>query len=299
MQCHTFSLKRNPFGGSLSFVNMLIHLLFLAKTGCNLLATRNCRNNKFAILDLQPRLGKVLRTRCVIGWENENKEFLGSWKSLMETRFRALFSFEQCKMAAGKSREGTVGNRLTPVLRIELSPIQELKELHRVTYRTNVTPKSRKSRKDYDQKLQEKERIINKAAGGEPYITLENRVDFVKFPEHFNYTRKNLPGPGVQLWPDPAYIVACDCNDKCTESGCSCPLYSGSEFAYDEHGRVTIERRRPIYECNQKCPCGKNCRNRVVQRGRSVRVSFTLQATLLDSFSLTTDDFICQPRCTA
>ena len=65
MRCLAFSLKRNPFGGSLSFVNILIHLLFLAKTGCNLLASRNWRNNKFAILDFatKPRTKKVLRTR--------------------------------------------------------------------------------------------------------------------------------------------------------------------------------------------------------------------------------------------
>ncbi|XP_046840781.1 histone-lysine N-methyltransferase SUV39H2-like [Xenia sp. Carnegie-2017] len=107
--------------------------------------------------------------------------------------------------------------------------------------------------------------------GGEPYITLENRVDFEKFPENFSYTCRNIPGPGVLIWPDPAYIVACDCKDRCNEK-CSCPLHSGSEFAYDFSGRVTLARRRPIYECNMKCPCRSNCGNRVVQRGRQVRV---------------------------
>ena len=183
--------------------------------------------------------------------------------------------FSRSNMAAEKSNKNNGGNRLTPVLRIELSPIQELRELHCQTYKTNVQPKCDKKRKEYDQKLQEIERRINLAAGGEPYITLENRVDFEKFPEHFNYTCKNIPGSGVKVWPDPAYIVACDCKDKCTESNCSCPLYSGSEFAYDEYGRVTLARRRPIYECNMKCPCRQNCRNRVVQRGRRVRVSLT------------------------
>lgn len=48
-----FSLNKNPFGGSLSFVNMLIHRLFFPQTGCNLLASRSWRNNKkFAILEI-------------------------------------------------------------------------------------------------------------------------------------------------------------------------------------------------------------------------------------------------------
>ena len=175
-------------------------------------------------------------------------------------------------MAAEKSRCHN-GNRLTPILRIELSPVHELRQLHCQTNKTDNETKCDRRRLKYNEKLQDIEREINIAAGGEPYITLENRVDFEKFPEQFKYTRKNIPGPGVKLWPDPAYIVACDCKDKCTEKNCCCPLYAGSEFAYDEYGRVTLERRRPIYECNMKCPCRPNCRNRVVQRGRSVRVS--------------------------
>ena len=174
-------------------------------------------------------------------------------------------------MAADHNREG---NRLTPVLRIELSPVEELKELHCKNDKTNIKERYDKRRKEYNKTLQEIERQINVAAGGEPYITLENRVDYEKFPEQFKYTRRNIPGPGVKLWPDPAYIVGCECNNSCTEKNCSCPVFSGSEFAYDEFGRVTLERRRPIYECNMKCPCRQNCPNRVVQRGRRVRVSF-------------------------
>ena len=185
-------------------------------------------------------------------------------------------------MAALKSREG---NRLTPVLRIELSPLEELRKLHSQIFKTDIKPKCNGKRKEYNQRLQEIERQINISAGGEPYISLENRVDFEKFPEQFKYTCRNIPGAGVKLWPDPEYIVACDCKDRCTEKNCSCPVYSGGEFAYDEYGRVTLARRRPIYECNMKCPCRKSCRNRVVQRGRRVRVSLSLIAGHLDSVS--------------
>ena len=63
--------------------------------------------------------------------------------------------FSRSNMAAEKSNKNNGGNRLTPVLRIELSPIQELRELHCQTYKTNVQPKCDKKRKEYDQKLQE------------------------------------------------------------------------------------------------------------------------------------------------
>lgn len=66
-----FSLNKNPFGGSLSFVNMLIHRLFFPQTGCNLLASRNWRNNKkFAILEIF--LPKFIRVH-IKSPENEKK----------------------------------------------------------------------------------------------------------------------------------------------------------------------------------------------------------------------------------
>lgn len=177
-------------------------------------------------------------------------------------------------MAVKNSRE--IKN-VSPVLHIKLSPIEEINELYPNINSIKNRPIYKKSRQEYNERLQEVERQINMVArgGGEPYITLENRVDFEKFPENFSYTCRNIPGPGVLIWPDPAYIVACDCKDRCNEK-CSCPLHSGSEFAYDFSGRVTLARRRPIYECNMKCPCRSNCGNRVVQRGRQVRVSTVL-----------------------
>lgn len=31
-----------------------------------------------------------------------------------------------------------------------------------------------------------------------------------------------------------------------------------------------LESRNPIYECNELCKCGSNCKNRLVQKGRTV-----------------------------
>lgn len=45
---------------------------------------------------------------------------------------------------------------------------------------------------------------------------------------------------------------------KIAKTGCLVPFY--------------LESRRPIYECNEKCKCGRYCRNKNVQFGRQVEV---------------------------
>lgn len=161
---------------------------------------------------------------------------------------------------------------LTPVIRIDLTGIEDLSNAYSETYQLNLRPKYDKKRREYIIKLLEVEKELNSASGGEPHITVENRVDFAGFPTHFKYVRKNLAGESVNLKPDRAYLVGCCCK-VCSSKTCTCPKNSGGEFPYDGLGRVKVARRRPIYECNMTCNCNINCPNRVVQRGRTVRVS--------------------------
>ena len=60
---------------------------------------------------------------------------------------------------------------------------------------------------------------------------------------------------------DPQGIVGCEC----TSDGCSanCPC-SGSY----RNGTLLASNSRIIRECNGACPCGPQCPNRLVQRGR-------------------------------
>ena len=51
---------------------------------------------------------------------------------------------------------------------------------------------------------------------------------------------------------------------------------SGSKFAYDRSKRVLLKPGEPIFECNKTCACADGCPNRVVQQGRTVRVSYIL-----------------------
>merc|ERR1712242_300540 len=43
-------------------------------------------------------------------------------------------------------------------------------------------------------------------------------------------------------------------------------------MAYNAHGRLRVEVGTPIYECNKICKCDTDCTNRVVQRGRKVKL---------------------------
>ncbi|RPA97494.1 SET domain-containing protein [Choiromyces venosus 120613-1] len=46
----------------------------------------------------------------------------------------------------------------------------------------------------------------------------------------------------------------------------------GVSFAYDRNGRVTRSNNAGITECNEFCPCPSTCPNKVVGRGRTVKL---------------------------
>lgn len=119
--------------------------------------------------------------------------------------------------------------------------------------------------------LEEWENILNRSSPHEPYISVENKVDNCGPPEGFVYITKSVMPSNVDYLFDKNYLVGCECV-RCTPLTCDCAKNSGSDFAYDRIGRVLFEPGKPIYECNSSCYCSVSCRNRVVQRGRTVRV---------------------------
>ena len=132
---------------------------------------------------------------------------------------------------------------------------------------------SYKHKKNLLKQLEEWESDLNECCPNEPYISVENKVDNNKPPEDFQYITEIIFTTNVDHLFDPNYLVGCSC-ERCTPNTCDCPTNSGGKFAYDRFGRVQFEPGQPIYECNAKCSCSISCRNRVVQRGRTVRVSF-------------------------
>ncbi|CAG5118021.1 unnamed protein product [Candidula unifasciata] len=102
-------------------------------------------------------------------------------------------------------------------------------------------------------------------------LAVENNVDLEGPPEDFIYINERKEGPGVVIPKDP--LIGCDCED-CYQNrkGC-CVVAAGSVLAYyKSNGRLRVSQGVPIYECNIRCKCGPDCMNRVVQKGRKVKI---------------------------
>lgn len=104
-------------------------------------------------------------------------------------------------------------------------------------------------------------------------LTVENLVDFEGPPADFVYVNERFAGKGVHIPDDP--IIGCDCagtdgdsTKRCSASSECCGKNSHSQFAYNYRNSVRVPRGTPIFECNRRCSCGPECRNRVVQKGR-------------------------------
>ena len=91
-------------------------------------------------------------------------------------------------------------------------------------------------------------------------------------PRQMNYINSYMPKQGIVIPDDPP--LGCECEGGAcglrTEKTC-CPKMFGQLFPYNAFGRLRVDVGRPIYECNKRCICEKNCTNRVVQKGRKVR----------------------------
>ncbi|KAF8343645.1 hypothetical protein F5887DRAFT_885580 [Amanita rubescens] len=113
-----------------------------------------------------------------------------------------------------------------------------------------------------------------------PSIQIENVVDDEPTPPwEFHYSNYMWHGEGVPP-PDVGSLISCDCIGRCDpRSGtCACALRQreaigdpNADFAYDHRGRLR-EPGYPIFECNDLCACDDDCRNRVVQHGRTCSI---------------------------
>jgi len=79
-----------------------------------------------------------------------------------------------------------------------------------------------------------------------------------------------MAGEGVVLDKNP--VVGCECTNCYKERSSCCGNNAGSEFAYYSKRGVRMPPGTPIFECNEKCLCGPECANRVVQHGRKHRI---------------------------
>lgn len=98
-------------------------------------------------------------------------------------------------------------------------------------------------------------------------LKVENNVDFEVPSTNFQYTNNVIPAEGIIIPDDPP--IGCECpGGVCDSKSNCCGKGGGSKFAYSSTKSLVLKPGQPIYECNKRCSCGPDCRNRVVQQGR-------------------------------
>jgi len=118
-------------------------------------------------------------------------------------------------------------------------------------------------------------------------VVITNEVDNIPLPGSFRFIQNSILRAGVERAED-AFRSGCECDDKmdCEKSGCTCTedveKVPGTKVAAHRMQYQTppgernclkdafLDQRQAIYECNEKCACGPACKNRVVERGRTV-----------------------------
>ncbi|RZC36895.1 uncharacterized protein BDFB_001236 [Asbolus verrucosus] len=118
------------------------------------------------------------------------------------------------------------------------------------------------------QKLREWEEYINSKAKEEAVIKVENNVDLEHPPEDFVYINEYIAGNNVEIPYKPA--SGCDCDECGPRKKQCCGRQDPNSFTYRKRDKINIIPGMAIYECNDLCKCGSDCRNRVVQKGRKV-----------------------------
>ncbi|KAJ3522364.1 hypothetical protein NM688_g8883 [Phlebia brevispora] len=123
---------------------------------------------------------------------------------------------------------------------------------------------------------------------GAPDIRVINYIDNEETPPfEFHYSNLMWHGDNVPK-PDLTNLKGCGCRGQtCSSDSPDCLCIKRQQeylrqnhldnlpgFAYDVHGRLKAPLHSyPLFECNMFCGCGEECQNRVVQRGRKIRVN--------------------------
>lgn len=98
-------------------------------------------------------------------------------------------------------------------------------------------------------------------------VCLFNDVDDEKGPNHFVYTTKlHYSSPIAKPLP------GCMCHSAClpSDANCSCLQQNGGDLPYTSNG-LLVSHKPLVYECGPSCQCTLSCRNRLTQKGVTLR----------------------------
>ncbi|KAI3452104.1 hypothetical protein Pfo_008769 [Paulownia fortunei] len=117
---------------------------------------------------------------------------------------------------------------------------------------------------------------------------LDGQIIEYSFPwESFTYVTKPLLDQSLVLESESSQLGCACAHSTCSSETCdhvylfdndyedAKDIYGKSmhgRFPYDERGRIILEEGYLVYECNQRCCCGRACRNRVLQNGVQVKL---------------------------
>lgn len=127
-----------------------------------------------------------------------------------------------------------------------------------------------------------------------PLLTLRNDIDNTSPPLDFKFVAESVLGPGVEKLDD-AFMSGCTCRKKRSSLQCKypgeclcqqdagldeqkkiCPYHDSNGQHSSRKGgclvRQYLQSRWHIFECNSRCDCTAECKNRVVQFGRKIRL---------------------------
>lgn len=114
------------------------------------------------------------------------------------------------------------------------------------------------------------EKKIN-AVDNSALLLVENMVDLEGPPLQMEYVNAYKASAGITVPDDPP--LGCECVTCDLSSTNCCSNIAGYDLAYTHFGKLRVDVGYPIYECNRRCRCPPTCRNRVVQKGRSVKLA--------------------------
>ena len=121
-----------------------------------------------------------------------------------------------------------------------------------------------------------------------PPVSVVNDIDHTSPPLSFTFVNESIIGKDVEQ-VDEEFMSGCNCREEngrncgCEYRSCHCLQQSDKDefgnvhfpYAASKRNRgclrqVYLNSRNHIYECNIKCNCRANCKNKLVQNGRQV-----------------------------
>ncbi|XP_030845160.1 histone-lysine N-methyltransferase eggless isoform X2 [Strongylocentrotus purpuratus] len=115
-------------------------------------------------------------------------------------------------------------------------------------------------------------------------VSCVNEYDTDEPPPLIYMTERQAVLRGTKVNTDPNFLICCDCTDNCSDATrCACRQLTIKASACNRDGKPRLDAgyknrllkdqfQTGIYECNDKCKCSKQCQNKVVQNGLSLRL---------------------------